>query len=74
MIKDIVKNLKLSSKNDLIFFSKNKFQSEIRLLVNLFLKENISLFLNKLYNNWSPYSSVATWYLWRSLDPIPISY
>lgn len=23
---------------------------------------------------WSPYRSVATWYLWRSLDPLPVSY
>lgn len=23
---------------------------------------------------WRPYRSVATWYLWRSLDPIPIDY
>jgi DNA-3-methyladenine glycosylase II len=23
---------------------------------------------------WVPYRSVATWYLWRSLDPIPIEY
>ena len=30
--------------------------------------------LNKLFKNWSPYNTVATWYLWRSLDPIPISY
>ena len=25
-------------------------------------------------NNWKPYRSVATWYLWRSLDPIPVEY
>ena len=31
-------------------------------------------FLSKLYKRWSPYSSIATWYLWRSLDPIPVSY
>tara|TARA_Y100001970_G_scaffold10087_1_gene11930 strand:- start:517 stop:1134 length:618 start_codon:yes stop_codon:yes gene_type:complete len=31
-------------------------------------------YLSKLYKLWSPYSSQATWYLWRSLDPIPISY
>jgi hypothetical protein len=24
--------------------------------------------------NWQPYRSVATWYLWRSLDPIPVEY
>ena len=27
--------------------------------------------LNKI---WSPYSSQATWYLWRSLDPITVNY
>ena len=23
---------------------------------------------------WAPYCSVATWYIWRSLDPLPIDY
>lgn len=23
---------------------------------------------------WSPYSTVATWYIWRSLDPVPVAY
>ena len=23
---------------------------------------------------WAPYCSVATWYLWRSLDPLPVDY
>ena len=23
---------------------------------------------------WSPYCSVATWYIWRSLDPVPVTY
>jgi DNA-3-methyladenine glycosylase II len=23
---------------------------------------------------WQPWRSVATWYLWRSLDPVPVSY
>ena len=31
-------------------------------------------FLSKLLKRWTPYSSIATWYLWRSLDPIPVSY
>ena len=31
-------------------------------------------FLNKLKKRWSPYNSLATWYLWRSLDPLPINY
>ena len=30
--------------------------------------------LKKFKQKWSPYSSVATWYLWRSLDPVPVSY
>ena len=24
--------------------------------------------------DWRPYRSVATWYLWRSLDPVPVAY
>jgi DNA-3-methyladenine glycosylase II len=24
--------------------------------------------------NWAPYRTVATWYLWRSIDPIPVDY
>jgi DNA-3-methyladenine glycosylase II len=28
----------------------------------------------ELGEGWSPYRSVATWYLWRSLDPLPVSY
>jgi len=31
-------------------------------------------FLLTLFKKWSPYSSIATWYLWRSLDPLPVSY
>ena len=30
--------------------------------------------LKLLHKKWSPYSSQATWYLWRSLDPIPVNY
>jgi len=28
----------------------------------------------KLAEKWQPYRTVATWYLWRSLDPMPIEY
>ena len=28
----------------------------------------------KIGNRWKPYRSVATWYIWRSLDPIPVEY
>lgn len=24
--------------------------------------------------SWAPYCSVATWYIWRSLDPLPVNY
>ena len=30
--------------------------------------------LEKLFKKWSPYNTIATWYLWRSLDPIPVIY
>jgi DNA-3-methyladenine glycosylase II len=32
------------------------------------------IFVNKLYKKFSPYCSVATWYLWRSIDDEPIQY
>ena len=32
------------------------------------------IFLNKLYKKFTPYCSVATWYLWRSIDNEPIQY
>ena len=31
-------------------------------------------FLKQLYKRFSPYCSVATWYLWRSIDDEPIQY
>ena len=31
-------------------------------------------FVDLLRKNFSPYCSVATWYLWRSIDPEPIQY
>ena len=30
--------------------------------------------LRKLGEGWAPWRSVATWYLWRSLDPVPVEY
>ena len=32
------------------------------------------IFLSKLHKKFSPYCSVATWYLWRSIDDEPIQY
>jgi DNA-3-methyladenine glycosylase II len=30
--------------------------------------------MRKLGEVWRPWRSVATWYLWRSLDPVPVEY
>lgn len=30
--------------------------------------------MRKLGESWRPWRSVATWYLWRSLDPVPVEY
>jgi DNA-3-methyladenine glycosylase II len=30
--------------------------------------------MKKLGETWRPWRSVATWYLWRSLDPVPVEY
>jgi DNA-3-methyladenine glycosylase II len=30
--------------------------------------------LRRLGESWQPWRSVATWYLWRSLDPVPVEY
>jgi DNA-3-methyladenine glycosylase II len=30
--------------------------------------------MRRIAQTWSPWRSVATWYLWRSLDPVPVEY
>jgi len=30
--------------------------------------------LVKVTEPWRPYATVATWYLWRSIDPVPVEY
>jgi len=30
--------------------------------------------MRRLGEGWAPWRSVATWYLWRSLDPVPVEY
>lgn len=30
--------------------------------------------LRELGEGWAPYRSVGTWYIWRSLDPLPVDY
>ena len=40
-----------------------------------FRKRRVSLNrMKKLGEAWRPWRSVATWYLWRSLDPVPVEY
>ena len=39
--------------------------------LNYPIKKEVAL---KMSKNWKPYRSVATWYFWRSLDPIPVEY
>ncbi len=43
--------------------------------VNYFSGEPVSRAeARELGESWAPYRSVATWLLWRSLDPIPVDY
>jgi len=30
--------------------------------------------MRRIADAWAPWRSVATWYLWRSLDPVPVEY
>jgi DNA-3-methyladenine glycosylase II len=30
--------------------------------------------LRRIARAWQPWRSVATWFLWRSLDPVPVEY
>jgi DNA-3-methyladenine glycosylase II len=40
-----------------------------------YFKRSVSLNrMRKLGETWRPWRSVATWYLWRSLDPLPVEY
>jgi len=43
--------------------------------VSYFKGRGVSLArMRKLGESWRPWRSVATWYLWRSLDPLPVEY
>lgn len=43
--------------------------------VNYFSGEPVSRSeAREVASNWQPWSTVATWYLWRSLDPVPVEY
>jgi len=30
--------------------------------------------IREISRNWAPWRTVATWYLWRSIDPEPVQY
>jgi DNA-3-methyladenine glycosylase II len=43
--------------------------------LNYFKGRKVSLkSIERVAAPWSPYATVATWYLWRSLDPYPVEY
>jgi DNA-3-methyladenine glycosylase II len=43
--------------------------------LNYFRGRSVSLrTMRRIAAVWAPWRSVATWYLWRSLDPIPVEY
>ena len=43
--------------------------------VSYFKGRKVSLArMRKVGESWRPWRSVATWYLWRSLDPVPVEY
>jgi DNA-3-methyladenine glycosylase II len=43
--------------------------------LNYFSGEKVSRSqAREVAENWAPYRTVATWYLWRSIDPIPVDY
>jgi DNA-3-methyladenine glycosylase II len=43
--------------------------------VNYFSGEPVSRAeAREVGEGWAPYRSVATWYIWRSLDPVPVEY
>lgn len=43
--------------------------------MNYFSGEPVSRsVMREVAANWEPWRTVATWYLWRSLDPVPVEY
>jgi len=43
--------------------------------VNYFKGRKVALrTMRRIGESWRPWRSVATWYLWRSLDPVPVEY
>ena len=68
-----------------MFLMFNLLRSDVLPLDDIGLQRAVSLYyfegervdaaqIRKLAEIWSPWRSVATWYLWRSLDPVPVVY
>jgi DNA-3-methyladenine glycosylase II len=68
-----------------MFMIFNLARPDIYPLADLGLQKAVALHYNKgrkltparltrIGAQWAPWRSVATWYLWRSLDPIPVEY
>ena len=46
------------------------WESNRMIPIGIFLRKELMKFKEK----WSPWCSIATWYMWRSLDPVPVEY
>jgi DNA-3-methyladenine glycosylase II len=68
-----------------MFLIFHELRPDVLPLADLGLRRAVSLLYNdgavltpaairELAEGWQPWRSVATWYLWRSLDPIPVEY
>ncbi len=68
-----------------MFLIFHELRPDVLPLADLGLRRAVSLLYNDgeplapaeiraLAEPWQPWRSVATWYLWRSLDPIPVEY
>jgi DNA-3-methyladenine glycosylase II len=68
-----------------MFLMFNLLRPDILPLDDLGLRKAVNLYyyldvpapreaITALAEHWRPWRSVATWYLWRSLDPVPVEY
>ena len=85
LIADLVKVRGIGRWTAQMFLIFNLLRPDVLPLDDLGLQRAISLHycagrkasrarMKKLGALWSPWRSVATWYLWRSLDPVPVEY
>ena len=67
---------KMSDEEAILYLSELRHIGLLRAISKNYKKRYLppATFINLLHNRFSPYCSVATWYLWRSIDPEPIKY